>query len=353
MMRHREASYSSLLLFPCWELSDLLYICLLSDIINKLGKDAFMVEQTQPGLFALEEDSSLFEQSHGEKDSVIELSALDEMLRSSGRYCQSCEYLQMMEFVGRFRQYSPFNCLLVYIQDPSISYVATARDWEQRFGRRPQRKARPLVILQPFGPVMFLYDLKETEGDPVPDDLAHPFKTEGFVPGHVLSNTIHNCSSHRIEVRHELEDVRQAGMAIRLDMNMRRQYEHLAVSPDSRYLILLNRHHTNEEQYSTLAHELAHIFCGHLGDESDGWWQDRRGQDDNVIETEAESVAYLVCRRRGLKIASERYLANYRLAADQNMPLVVLNAVLHVTDYIEKMGEAGWKKPKLKTRREE
>ncbi|PYX70752.1 MAG: hypothetical protein DMG72_18250, partial [Acidobacteria bacterium] len=38
----------------------------------------------------------------------------------------------------------------------------------------------------------------------------------------------------------------------------------------------LNNKHTREEQYSTLVHELAHIHCGHLGGDADGWWPDRK-----------------------------------------------------------------------------
>lgn len=304
-----------------------------------------MVEAAQPGLFAWGELPGPVPRKRGKKANASEISALDEMLRSSGRYRQSRDYLQLLDFIGRFRQYSAFNCALAYIQDPSISYFASAHDWEQRFGRRPKRKARPLVMLKPFGPVMFVYDLKETEGNPVPDDLAHPFKTEGFLPGCVLSNTIHNCLLDGIVVRHELEGINEAGRAIRMDATGRARYAHLAVSPDSNYLILLNRNHTPEEQYSTLSHELAHIICGHLGSDADARWGGCSGQDEDVVETEAESVAYLICRRRGLTLASERYLANYRLASPQKMPLLVLGTVLHVTDYIEKMGEAQWKQP--------
>ncbi len=34
---------------------------------------------------------------------------------------------------------------------------------------------------------------------------------------------------------------------------------------DVRYELLLNAKHSPEQKYATLAHELAHLYCGHLG----------------------------------------------------------------------------------------
>lgn len=40
-----------------------------------------------------------------------------------------------------------------------------------------ERDARPLVIIQPFGPIMFAYDLRGTEVAAVPEGLLKPFST--------------------------------------------------------------------------------------------------------------------------------------------------------------------------------
>jgi hypothetical protein len=331
----------------------LFYFVFLCDAVAQSLKGHFAImEDKQSSLFELEESQTTLFLRPADKGKETELSALDEMFRSSGRYRQSRDYLEMLNFISRFRHYSPFNCMLVYIQNPSVSYFASARDWESRFNRRPSRKAHPLVALQPFGPVMFLFDLEDTEGDPLPDDLAHPFKTEGFIPGCVLSNTIDNCSVHGIEVRRELQGVQQAGLAIRLDVNTRRHYAYLNPLPTSEYLVLLNQNHTPEEQYSSLVHELAHVFCGHLGVDPTAWWESNQEQEDATIETEAESVAYLVCRRWGLITISDKYLSSYRHGVGQEMPPLGLNSVLQATDYIEKLGESHWTKPKRKPKRE-
>ena len=121
-----------------------------------------------------------------------DLCALDEMFRASRRYRSSREYMELLKFISKFRRYAPFNCLLLHIQNPDISYVASGGDWERQFRRKPKRDARPLVILQPFGPVMFVYDIQDTEGASVPEYVLKPFDTQGKLSRSVFQNTVHN-----------------------------------------------------------------------------------------------------------------------------------------------------------------
>ena len=77
-----------------------------------------------------------------------------------------------------------------------------------------------------------------------------------------------------------------------------------------RYVVEVNKHHRREQQYVTLTHELAHLLCGHLGHpHKDDGWPGRSELSDAVMELEAETVAYLVCKRGGLESRSEVYLA--------------------------------------------
>jgi Zn-dependent peptidase ImmA (M78 family) len=63
------------------------------------------------------------------------------------------------------------------------------------------------------------------------------------------------------------------------------------------YRIVLNDRPPPSEQFVTLAHELAHIFCGHLG------------QPEKEIE--AEAAAFQVASRAGLVTRSAAYLASH------------------------------------------
>ena len=58
----------------------------------------------------------------------------------------------------------------------------TPGQWRVRFGRTVNPKARPLVILAPMGPVAFVYDFADTEGEKLPRELEQPFETSGHVP---------------------------------------------------------------------------------------------------------------------------------------------------------------------------
>lgn len=282
-----------------------------------------------------------------------DLSALDELFSETERYRSSREYMELLDFVCWLRNYAPFNCMLLHIQNPAVSYVATAYDWRLKFDRRPKLNARPLVILQPFGPVMFVYDVADTDGGPVPDAVLHPFRTDGRIEPDIIYRTFYNCVLHGIEARHSLTGLNQAGMAIRLNSEARRIYQSLKLSDSSAYLILLNESHSSEEKYSSLAHELGHVFCGHLGADPLAWWESRAGEDKHTIELEAASVAYLVCRRRGLEAASARYLSGYRTpGSSREMPFFSLNGVFQAVDYIEKMGDSRWREPRRKPTRE-
>ncbi len=78
-----------------------------------------------------------------------------------------------------------------------------------------------------------------------------------------------------------------------------------------------------EGRFITMAHELAHLFCGHLGF-FNGICQDRRGKSCAVDDIEA--TAYLVATRLGLKSSSERYLSTY--LRGETRPTFSMDAVL-------------------------
>jgi hypothetical protein len=73
----------------------------------------------------------------------------------------------------------------------------------------------------------------------------------------------------------------------------------------------INRNHSEAIQFSSVAHELGHLFLGHLGPDKALDIPKRRPLTEREVEFEAESVAFLVGARNGVTVRSARYLAHY------------------------------------------
>lgn len=93
---------------------------------------------------------------------------LDKLFQDVREYRSSKNYMELLDFIKRFRNIAPYNAMLIHIQKPGSKYIASAKDWYARFGRRPKPGARPLIILWTFGPVSFVYELEDTEGEEFP-----------------------------------------------------------------------------------------------------------------------------------------------------------------------------------------
>ena len=276
-------------------------------------------------------------------DEARDLNAVDEMFAADRRYRSREHFQSLLDFIARFPQYSPFNGLLMYTQNPDATFVATAGSWQRRFARRPKSGARPLAILAPMAPMLFLYDVNDTEGESLPPEIFHRPPADGKLRPTVWENTVLNCRHHRIELRETDLGHGKDSDAVCLDEPGRKKYAAHHPLPESNYLILLDAALTLEQRYSALVGHLARIFCGHLGAAEDGWWTPTQTRDPDARRIEAESAAWLVCRRRGL--------AARLLSEADSIPSFSLNAVLRAIAYTEEMGVRVGKKSKRVGRR--
>lgn len=253
-------------------------------------------------------------------------STIDSLLQLSRNYRGSKEFQEMVSFMGSFRDYAPFNNMLVRLQNPTCSFYATQADWARRFERRLKEDARPMLILAPMHPVMLVYDLDQTEGKPLPAEITEFAKFEGAWKPDWLARLVENARVHdRIRVDFKTLSSTNAGFAT-------------VAAGEGGWKMRIAIHDQLDEpsRFGVLCHELAHIQLGHLGSDEDHWWPSRSELNHRTIEIEAEATAFIVALRFGLKGASARYVSRH--LGDKPMPpSVSLDLVAKVAARIEKM----------------
>ncbi len=256
-------------------------------------------------------------------------SAIDELIRSALAYHTPERFVELMKFTRRLPKYSPFNCMLLHIQNPNLKYVARPQQWAA-IGRKIKPGARPLVILAPMHPVMFVFEVSDTEGAPLPPEIEReiedPFAVEGFIEAKTWERVLRGCGGLGIVVKEEP-----------LGNNLAGDVRLIGVE-SSRYLLRLNAAHDSAARFATLAHELAHLFCGHLGRTESDFWEKRDDLSLASRELEAEAVAYLVASRFRLNTASQKYLSIY-LTPGVTLPPYSMETILTAAGAVELMAK--------------
>jgi antirestriction protein ArdC len=209
---------------------------------------------------------------------------------------------RFLDCMGRFPNYSWHNCMLIAFQMPDASFVAGFRRWLE-MGRHVRKGEKGLGILAPLAyrkqqedadpgqepgtvirgfKVVHVFDVSQTEGEDLPEFAGIHGDADELLP--------------------RLEDlIRQNGIKLR--------NEKLPTGTQGASLkgeILIAESLPNAERFAVLAHELAHEWM-HGAEE-------RRQMDKTVHETEAEAVAYVVCRAFGFDCStrSSDYIQLYR-----------------------------------------
>jgi len=271
--------------------------------------------------------------------------SIDELFTYASQYQTGPAYIDLLNFVAKFKFYAPYNAMLVHIQMPGAEFVAPAERWLHLYQRRIQPGARPILILQPMGPVMFVFDVSDTvpmkDAPPVPLRVTDPFKASGTI-GRELELTEMNAQRDGVQTV-----MRDAGSQLAgristvlpgqfMPWEVRAKPEPTYVRLPVRYAVELNKKHDPATQYATMVHELAHLYCGHLGTPEPKWWPDRSHLRNDDEECEAESVCHLVCARLGIKGTSAEYLSGYLRAGGK--PQISIDGVLKAAGLIESMG---------------
>ncbi|MCB1206397.1 MAG: ImmA/IrrE family metallo-endopeptidase [Verrucomicrobiae bacterium] len=255
--------------------------------------------------------------------------SIDELVRHARTYSDGPELRELLDFVRKFPHLAPFNAMLVHIQNSGAQYVLRAGDWRICYGRRLRPGAKPYIILWPMSPIQLVFDLSDTEPidpnwDVVPEAAKNPFPAKGSVPPEVMRRIHKNAPRRRIRIQYEDGGTGLAGHVLP------------RAEPDIDFVVTLNSKHSETQQFGTLAHELAHVFCGHLGITGERLWAERDKVSRETREFEAEAVAYLVCERLHLDIGSASYLSSFLLQGEPPSDYS-LEAILRAAHLVEEM----------------
>lgn len=256
---------------------------------------------------------------------------LDELVADALRYRHSPELKRFLTFVRGFRQYKPFNAFLVDVQRPGSRYVLPASRWASQYGHQVKVGSTPLIILQPFGPVMFVHDVQDVEpmpgARPLPRQITDPFSVLTTTPDHVVEAATQTLVANA--VRDGVRVVRprfgsQLAGRIRRDGQGTQRFQSKVRPPihmdvPVRYTCEVDVEQAGLTAYTTLTHELGHLYCGHLGTPNPKWWPDQTHQDHRTAEFEAEVVSAITVARLEPTAAMPPYLAQH-LATTPTIP---------------------------------
>jgi len=232
--------------------------------------------------------------------------ALQEELKAG----RSDSLLRYLDSMSRFHSYSWTNSLLIMMQSPEATLVAGFQRWLKQ-GRHVRKGEKGIGIMAPLiyrnradangqhqGPspetdgkgersikgfkIVHVFDVTQTDGDELPE-----FAKIGGEPGQLLSSLEELIRANGIVLKYEVLPGGAQGVSRKGEIG-------------------IAMHLDPAERFAVLAHELSHEWMHDM--------EQRRSLPKTVRETEAEAVAYVVCRSFGLDCStrSSDYIQMYR-----------------------------------------
>ena len=264
---------------------------------------------------------------------------IDQLILQSKQYRKSAQFSKMIQFMSKFRHYSPYNNMLIWLQNPSCSFYATRTDWKNRFNRNLLEDARPMLILAPMHPVMLVYDLDQTEGDKLPEEILNFSKFEGKWKDGWLEKIIENAYMYLIRIDFINLSSTNSGFAT-----------FSKPADNMKMRIAIDKSLDDKSRFGVICHELAHIFLGHLGSDKDMWWRSRASLTHHTMEIEAETVAFIATGHLGMEGHSAQYISRH-LEGNGDIPATVsIDTIAKVSGKIKKMALGKLPEPKRKKR---
>lgn len=291
---------------------------------------------------------SLFDEDY-QNETMDFQSEIDALFNEVESYRKSGKFLEIVDFCAKFNHIAPFNAMLIEMQRPGSRLALTAREWARRFKRGLIPNAQPLIYLN-MTPVGAMYDISDTiplgengrTDQEIIEEVAHPFKGKGAFDLQLLQNLKDNLQYYGIALddRFNASDTFGAKiqrLAVKKTVYVKTRHGLVCFEWPMPYLISINKNADDLQTIQALCHELAHFFCHHLIPETPEWWKLRK-HDTTIREFEAETTAYLVCKRNHIPCPNSKdYLAHYVGHNDEIPRNISVEIIMKAVTEIEKM----------------
>jgi hypothetical protein len=232
---------------------------------------------------------------------------IDELYRAASAPGARPPWMDLLNRISSQTHMAPFNLMLADLQRPGARYVAFPDKWRE-IGREVKPASIPIIALWPFCPVRCAYELADTIGDPLDDALLDRVFGE---PVELREGLFDRVARRALkEDRIELKSVSLASTLAGDARAVEKDPKAKGKSTAPGWIVRVNSNLNPNAQFTTLVHELAHVYLGHLGGNGKKW-PDRRPYQLDVREFEAEAVNFIVCKRFGVTSNSAEYLNGY------------------------------------------
>lgn len=218
------------------------------------------------------------------------------------------EYMKYLKFTSSFRSYSWNNRILLYCQNPNITYVKGMKSWNT-LNRKVNAGEKALWIL---APIIKKVEVKnaETEELEKKEEKIFGFRT---VPVFDIAQTngadittakdLVKTLSGDIENFDEIVDKARLATNATITFDNNKAKEKGYFNPETNEIVIHRTGNSEFQQLKTLFHEITHSLL-HSKEAMDTEWCNT-----NVKECEAESTAYVVMHSLGYN--TEEYSLGY------------------------------------------
>lgn len=210
---------------------------------------------------------------------------------ASGKYC---EYLNVM---SKFYKYSANNCMLIMIQMPTATWVASYKKWKDDFNRQVRKGEKSIKILAPI-PHKLVKEVENANGDKEEKEIewlsfrAVPVFDISQTDGDELPQLVHMLEGDVAEYDRIMERLRGVS-PVEIDFRDIDGGANGFYSPSEKRICVkagMSQQHTVKTTIHEIAHSILHCDKG-----------EQEKVDRETAEVQAESVAYTVCSYLGLE----------------------------------------------------